>query len=80
MMYEDRIVCDPKILNGKPVIQGTRIPVELILKLLVQGMTNEEILAEYPDLVREDILATFAYAQDSVALEEVRHMQKELER
>lgn len=76
-MYDDRILCDANVLHGKPTINGTRIPVELILKLLVQGMTNQEILLEYPDLVREDILAALAYAQDAIAFEEVRHNPKE---
>lgn len=78
MMYADRIICDSNVLHGKPTIRGTRIPVELVLKLLVQGMTNQEILLEYPDLEREDILAALAYAQDAIALEEVRHNPKEL--
>ncbi len=52
-----RITLDPKILVGKPTIKGTRISVELVLKMLGQGIEMKEILEEYPDLEREDILA-----------------------
>ncbi len=67
----DRIIYDDKILGGKPVIRGTRIPVELILRLLAQGVELKEILEEYPDLKREDVLAAVEYAHDIVAVEEV---------
>ena len=50
-----RIIVDPKIMVGKPVIAGTRIPVEHILKLLAQGLTVDDILDEYPRLTKEDI-------------------------
>jgi uncharacterized protein (DUF433 family) len=69
----DRIAFNPAILGGKPIIKGTRIPVELILKMLAQDIAYDEILREYPDLAREDILAALAYAQDTVAAEEVTH-------
>jgi len=62
MKYEDRIVIDPKIMHGKPVIKGTRIPVYVVLNLLAGGMSEEEVLKEYPDLTREDILACLEYA------------------
>ena len=52
-----RIGVDPEICHGKPTIRGLRYPVELILELLSSGMTTEEILADYEDLEREDILA-----------------------
>ena len=74
MLTHDRIICDPAILGGKPVVQGTRIPVELILKLLAQGQRYEEIMEEYPDLRLEDILAVIAYARDTVAAEEIGHL------
>lgn len=73
--YHQRIVADPDIMVGKPVIKGTRIPVELILKLLAQGITTEEILEEYPRLIRDDVLAAIDYAHDTVALEEVYALQ-----
>jgi len=56
--YLKRIVVDPEIMVGKPIIKGTRIPVELIIKLAGEGMSNEEILMEYPYLTEEDIKAS----------------------
>ena len=58
----ERITIDPAICHGKPTVRGLRYPVETILELLSAGMTNEEILADYVDLEREDILAVLAYA------------------
>jgi uncharacterized protein (DUF433 family) len=58
----DRIHIDPTICHGKPTVRGLRYPVELILDLLSAGMTHEEILADYEDLEREDILAVLEYA------------------
>lgn len=58
----ERITIDPNIVHGKPAIRGMRYPVELILELLASGMTTEDILADYPDLEREDILAALAFA------------------
>jgi len=75
MDYENRIICNPKILLGKPTIKGTRIPVELILRMLAAGVDYAEILEEYPDLTREDILAALGYAKDTVEVEEVRHVE-----
>ena len=57
-----RIIANPGILGGKPVIEGTRISVEHVLGLLANGMTNEEIIAEYPDLSEESIRAVLGYA------------------
>ena len=53
----DRITIDPQISHGKPTVRGLRYPVEMILELLSSGMTVDEILADYEDLEREDILA-----------------------
>jgi uncharacterized protein (DUF433 family) len=58
----DRITIDPAICHGKPILRGLRYPVETILELLSSGMTPEEILADYEDLEREDILAALAFA------------------
>ena len=58
----ERITIDPTICHGKPCLRGLRYPVELILELLSAGMTIEEILADYEDLEREDILAALAFA------------------
>ncbi len=60
--FRDRITIDPAICHGKPVVRGLRYPVEMILELLSSGMSHEDILADYPDLEREDILAVLEYA------------------
>jgi len=70
MEYKNRIISDPNILRGKPVIKGTRIPVELILKKLGEGMSIEELLEAYPNLTREDILAAISYSADVIKREE----------
>jgi uncharacterized protein (DUF433 family) len=62
MPPSERIVVDPEVLAGKPVIRGTRLAVELILELLAAGQSESQILANYPGLTREDILACLAYA------------------
>ncbi len=67
----ERITVDPKVMVGKPVIRGTRIPVALILKMLGQGIPVEEILREYPRLEKVDIEAAIAYAARVVEHEEV---------
>ena len=58
----DRITIDPEVCHGKPTIRGLRYPVETILELLSSGMTTEDLLADYEDLEREDILAVLAFA------------------
>jgi uncharacterized protein (DUF433 family) len=58
----ERITIDPAVCHGKPCIRGLRYPVEHLLELLAGGMSIEEILSDYPDLEREDILAALAYA------------------
>lgn len=58
----DRITIDPRICHGKPVIRGLRYPVENMLELLSSGMTIEEILSDYEDLERDDLLAVLEYA------------------
>jgi uncharacterized protein (DUF433 family) len=58
----NRITTDPEICHGKPVIRGLRYPVANMLVLLASGMTIEELLADYPDLEKEDILACIDYA------------------
>ena len=62
MPLPNRLTVDPDILSGKPVIRGTRISVELILELLAAGMTQTEILNNYPGLEHDDVLACLAYA------------------
>ena len=70
MNAAERIEVNPKVMLGKPVIRGTRIPVELILRKLSEGATDEELLDAYPRLTPEDIRAALAYAADTVAHEE----------
>jgi uncharacterized protein (DUF433 family) len=57
-----RITIDPAVCHGKPCIRGLRYPVEVLLELLSSGMTFDEILADYEDLERDDLLAALAYA------------------
>lgn len=61
-----RIVIDPNVMVGKPVIKGTRLTVELVLGLLGQGVTIEKLLQEYPRLSKEDIFACFLFAQQAI--------------
>jgi uncharacterized protein (DUF433 family) len=57
-----RITIDPAVCHGKPCVRGLRYPVETLLELLSSGMTTDEVLADYEDLEREDLLAVLAYA------------------
>lgn len=66
-----RIIFNPKILGGKPIIKGTRLSVEFILELLASEMKIEDIIKEYPQLKKEDILATIEYAANLVKKEEI---------
>jgi uncharacterized protein (DUF433 family) len=70
-MIEDRIEIDPNVMMGKPVIRGTRITVELILRKLGEGTTETDLLDAYPRLTREDIQAAMCYAADALAHEEI---------
>jgi len=69
--WRSRIIVDPKVLVGKPIIKGTRIAVEFILELLANGWTVEDILRNYPQLKREDILAALKYATEVLKEERV---------
>ena len=66
-----RISFDPEVMVGKPVVNGTRIPVELVVRMLAQGISESEILKEYPRLQADDIRAALAYAAHVLAHEEV---------
>jgi len=66
-----RIILDPSILAGKPIIRGTRISVDHVLELLASGWHESKILEEYPGLEREDILACIRYAQEIIRSERV---------
>jgi len=70
-MLKDRVIVDPKIMLGKPVIRATRIPVELILRKLSEGASESELCDAYPGLTPEDIRAAVAYAADVLAHEEM---------
>ena len=76
MAQTDRVVVDPKLMLGKPVIRGTRITVELIVRKLGEGATEADILDGYPALTREDIRAALAYAADALAHEETILLQQ----
>ena len=71
MEIANRFTVDEKVRFGKPVIKGTRVPVDLIMGKLAGGMTYEEVMAEY-DIEREDILAALNYAARHLSDEEVR--------
>ena len=72
----DRIVIDERIMHGKPVIKGTRVPVDVILGSLAGGMTYEEVEKEY-GITREDILAAIEYARKIISEEKVRPLKAE---
>jgi uncharacterized protein (DUF433 family) len=71
MKLAERIEANPDVLMGKPVIRGTRVPVELILRRISEGAQEEVLLASYPHLTRADIRAAVAYAADTIAYEEI---------
>jgi len=71
MNWQERIVVDPAILTGKPVVKGTRLAVEFIVDLLAQGWSEADILRNYPGLTREDIAACLAYASRLLKAEKV---------
>lgn len=66
----DRIEINPAVMMGKPVIRGTRIPVELLIRKLAEGATEADLLDAYPRLTTEDLRAALSYAADSVSHEE----------
>ena len=67
MQTEPRVVINPKVMLGKPIIRGTRITVELLLRKLGEGATEADILESYPHLTRDDIRAALAYAADTLS-------------
>ena len=69
-MQTRRIEINPNVMLGKPVVGGTRIPVELILRKLGEGATTDDLLDAYPRLTKHDIYACLAYAADTIAREE----------
>ena len=75
MTHSDRITLATEVLDGKPVIKGTRIAVAFIVELLAQGWTHEDILQNYPGLTLEDILACLSYASSVLQEEKVYPME-----
>ena len=69
--WTERITLDPSILAGKPAVRGTRLAVELVVDLLGQGWSEEEILKNYPGLTHDDVLACLAYASEALRAERV---------
>ena len=67
----ERIIINPRIMVGKPVIRGTRIPVDLIVRMLAQGISEGEILDEYPHLSLEDIQAALFYAAQMLSQDDI---------
>jgi len=65
MDWRCRIHSDPNILSGKPVVKGTRLSAEFLLRLFAAGWTEEQVLDNYPNLDKEDLLAVFAYATEA---------------
>ena len=66
-----RIILDSNVLVGKPIIRGTRLSVEFVIGLLADGWSEGDILANYPGLTRDDVLACLAYARDTLSSEKV---------
>jgi uncharacterized protein (DUF433 family) len=75
MSTQNRIEVNSEVMMGKPVIRGTRIPVELLLRKLSEGASEAELLDGYPRLTRQDIQAALAYAADRLAFEETLEME-----
>lgn len=73
-----RITIDPEVCHGKPTIRGMRYPVDSILEYLAAGDSIEDILTEFKDLAREDILACFAYASASMKLKDIQCLLNEV--
>jgi uncharacterized protein (DUF433 family) len=71
MKLAERIEANPGVMLGKPVIRGTRVPVELILRRISEGATEEALLASYPHLTLDDLRAAVAFAADTIANDEI---------
>ena len=75
MKWQERIVLDPNILVGKPIIKGTRLAVEFIIDLLAEGWSETQIFQNYPGLTREDIQACLSYASNVLHAEKLYPLQ-----
>ena len=69
--WQERIVIDPAVLRGKPVVRGTRIGVGFVVELLAAGWSEAQILEQYPQLTKEDVRACLAYAAEALRTEEI---------
>jgi uncharacterized protein (DUF433 family) len=76
-MDRERIVSRPEVMFGKPVIRGTRVPVEQVLRELASGMDTDEVLQAHPRLTAEDVRAALAFAAEALAGEEILYTEKE---
>jgi uncharacterized protein (DUF433 family) len=74
MDYTKYITRDPAIMLGKPIIKGTRITVELLMRKLASGYSMEKLLESYPHISREQVLAAFEYTADLIANEEIKEV------
>ena len=77
LVMASRIEINPSVMQGKPVVRNTRIPVELLLRKLAEGATIEELLDAYPRLTKPDIQACLAYAADTIAHEDIYSLSSE---
>jgi len=75
MNWQERIIVDPHILLGKPVVKGTRLAVEFIVDLLAQGWSVDDILRNYPGLTHEDVRACLSYASATLRAEKVYYFE-----
>jgi uncharacterized protein (DUF433 family) len=71
MSWRDHVELDPGVLVGKPVVRGTRLAVEFVLDMIASGVSEQDVLANYPRLTHEDILACVAYAAEAIKSERV---------
>ncbi len=76
MNWKDRIVADPEVLVGKPIIKGTRLSVDFILSLFAEGWTESQVLENYPQIDMDDLKAVFAFAQACLAEEDYVALRK----
>jgi len=70
MTWKTRIVADPAVLSGKPIVKGTRLSVDFVLSLLAEGWSESEVLENYPQLEQDDLKAIFGFVQVCMAEEE----------
>jgi uncharacterized protein (DUF433 family) len=69
--WRERIVVDPEVMTGKPIIKGTRLTVDHVIELLAEGWTTDQVIEEYPGVTTDDVGACLAYASELVKSEKV---------